>query len=173
MANIKNIEMKAKQVEEIREKIEKAQSMVVFDYRGLTVEEVTNLRREMRGANVEYVVLKNGLVERAAEALGISSSLAEHLKGPSAFAFWYNDPVAPARILRDSIKKFKKCEIKGGLINGVVSDAAAMETLADLPSREQLIARLLGSMMRPVSGLAIVLDQIAKKMGGGEQAAAE
>ncbi len=173
MANIKNIEMKAQQVEEIREKLEKAQSVVVFDYRGLTVEEVTNLRREMRSANVEYVVLKNGMVERAAALLNIDASLNEQLKGPSAFAFGYDDPVAPAKILKDTIKKLKKCEIKGGLINGAVSTAAQMETLADLPSREQLIARLLGSMMRPISGLAIVLDQIAKKASGSEQAAAE
>lgn len=173
MANIKNIEMKAQQVEEIRKKLEKAQSVVVFDYRGLTVEEVTNLRREMRSANVEYVVLKNGMVERAAALLNIDASLNEQLKGPSAFAFGYDDPVAPAKILKDTIKKLKKCEIKGGLINGAVSTAAQMETLADLPSREQLIARLLGSMMRPISGLAIVLDQIAKKAGGSEQAAAE
>ncbi|HWQ57533.1 MAG TPA: 50S ribosomal protein L10 [Clostridia bacterium] len=165
MANSKNIEMKAQQVEEIREKIEKAQSMVVFDYRGLTVEEVTALRKDMRGAGVEYVVLKNGLVERAAAAAGIDAAIGTHLKGPSAFAFGYDDPAAPARILRDAVKKFKKCEIKGGLISGAVSDAAMMETLADLPSREQLIARLLGSMMSPISGLAIALDQIAKKRG--------
>lgn len=165
MANSKNIEMKAQQVEEIREKIEKAQSMVVFDYRGLTVEEVTALRKDMRGAGVEYVVLKNGLVERAAAAAGIDAAIGTHLKGPSAFAFGYDDPAAPARILRDAVKKFKKCEIKGGLISGTVSDAATMETLADLPSREQLIARLLGSMMSPISGLAIALDQIAKKRG--------
>ena len=173
MANINNIEMKAKQVEEIRAKIEKAQSVVIFDYRGLTVEEVTNLRKDMRGANVEYVVLKNGMVERAAALMGIDASLNEHLKGPSAFAFGYDDPVAPARILRDAIKKVKKCEIKGGLINGTVADAAAMDKLADLPSREQLIARLLGSMMSPISGLAVALDQIAKKKGGPAEAAAE
>ena len=91
----------------------------------------------------------------------------------SAFAFGYDDPVAPARILRDAIKKVKKCEIKGGLINGTVADAAAMDKLADLPSREQLIARLLGSMMSPISGLAVALDQIAKKKGGPAEAAAE
>lgn len=173
MANIQNIEMKAKQVEVIREKIEKAQSVVVFDYRGLSVGEATSLRSEMRSANVEYIVLKNGLVERAAAAANIDASFTEQLKGPSAFAFGYDDPVAPARILRDAIKKFKKCEIKGGLINGTVSDAAAMETLASLPSREQLIARLLGSMMSPISGLAVVLDQIAKQKDGAAQAAAE
>jgi len=165
MANIKNIEMKAAQVDEIKGKIEKAQSVVIFDYRGLTVEEVSNLRTEMRKANVEYVVLKNGIVERATKALEIDESINEYLKGPSAFAFGYEDPVAPAKILKESIKKYKKCAFKGGLINGSVSTADQMSALADLPSREQLLARLLGSMMSPISGLAVVLDQIAKKRG--------
>ena len=173
LANIKNIEMKAKQVEEIREKIVKAQSVVVIDYRGLTVEEVTALRKEMRKANIEYAVLKNHLFARAAEAEGVDASITDHLKGPSAFAFGYEDAVAPAKILRDTLKKLKKCEIKGGIIDGKVASAADMNTLADLPSREQLIARLLGSMMSPISGLAIVLDQIAKKNGEASEAQAE
>ncbi|MEA4970295.1 MAG: 50S ribosomal protein L10 [Candidatus Pelethousia sp.] len=166
MANINNIEMKAQQVAEVQEKLKRAQSVVVFDYRGLTVAEVTELRAEMRKQGVEYLVLKNAIVERAAAADGLGDQFLDYLKGPSAFAFGYEDPVAPAKILKDRIKKYKKCEIKGGLINGAVSDAAAMNTLADLPSREVLIARLLGSMMSPISGLAIVLDQVAKKNGG-------
>lgn len=168
MANIQNIQAKAAQVEEVTSKIQAAQSLVVFDYRGLNAEEVTNLRSDMRKAGVEYVVLKNGIVERAAKAAGIDESFCELLKGPSAFAFGVEDAVAPAKVLKDAIKKYKKCEIKGGLINGVVTDAAGMNTLADLPSREVLLARMLGSMLSPVSGLAIVLDQIAKK---GEPAA--
>lgn len=168
MANIQNIQAKAAQVEEVISKIQAAQSLVVFDYRGLNAEEVTNLRSDMRKAGVEYVVLKNGIVERAAKAAGIEESFCELLKGPSAFAFGVEDAVAPAKVLKDAIKKYKKCEIKGGLINGVVTDAAGMNTLADLPSREVLLARMLGSMLSPVSGLAIVLDQIAKK---GEPAA--
>ena len=108
MANPANIEVKAKQVEEIREKLEKAQSVVVFDYRGLTVEEVTNLRSEMRKAGVEYVVLKNHIVNRAAQANGVDESFHNYLKGPSAFAFGYDDAVAPARILKDTVKKLKK-----------------------------------------------------------------
>ena len=166
MANIKNIEMKAEQVAVVQEKLQKAQSVVVFDYRGLTVAQVTELRAEMRKQGVEYLVLKNAIVERAAAADGVDEQFLSYLKGPSAFAFSYEDAVAPAKILKDSVKKYKKCEIKGGLINGVVSDAAAMNTLADLPSREVLIARLLGSMMSPISGLAIALDQVAKKNGG-------
>jgi len=169
MANQKIIEMKAAKVAEVQEKIAKAQSVVMFDYRGLTVEEDTALRSEMRKAGVEYVVLKNSIVERAAEQAGIDGSVKEFLKGPSAFAFGYEDPAAPAKILKDSVKKYKKCVIKGGLINGTVSNAAAMDALAELPSKEVLIARMLGSMMSPISGLAIVLDQIAKKMGGSTE----
>ena len=168
MANIQNIQAKAAQVEEVTSKIQAAQSLVVFDYRGLNAEEVTNLRSDMRKAGVEYLVLKNGIVERAAKAAGIEESFCELLKGPSAFAFGVEDAVAPAKVLKEAIKKYKKCEIKGGLINGVVTDAAGMNTLADLPSREVLLARMLGSMLSPISGLAIVLDQIAKK---GEPAA--
>lgn len=158
MANMSIIEQKAQKVAQIKELVDKSQSVVVFDYRGLTVEEVTNLRNEMRKAGVVYEVIKNGIFARATEL-----DMAEYLKGPSAFAFGIDDPVAPAKILKDAVKKLKKCEIKGGIVNGVVTDAKGIETLADLPSREQLIARLLGSMMSPVSGLAIVLDQIAKK----------
>ncbi|MDR0841290.1 MAG: 50S ribosomal protein L10 [Christensenellaceae bacterium] len=170
MANIKNIEMKANQVAQVQEKLKKAQTVVVFDYRGLTVEEVSALRVEARKQGVEYVVLKNAIVERAAKAAELGDAFFDYLKGPSAFAFGYDDAVIPAKIIKDAIKKYKKCEIKGGLINGVVTDAAGMETLADLPSREVLISRLLGSMMSPLSGLAIVLDQVAKKNGAPEAA---
>ena len=163
MANIKIIEMKAAKVAEVTEKIQKSQSIVMFDYRGLTVEEVTALRTEMRKAGVEYVVLKNAIVQRAAESAGIDQAVLSMLKGPSAFAFGYEDAVAPAKILKDFIKKTKKCEMKGGIVNGTVFNAAEVNALADLPSREVLLARLLGSMMSPISGLAIVLDQIAKK----------
>lgn len=171
MANIQNIEMKAAKVTEISEKIKKAQSVILFDYRGLTVEEVTNLRTQMRAAGIDYVVLKNSIVERAVKAAEIDASVHEMLKGPLAFAFGYQDAVAPAKILKDFIKKAKKCELKGGIINGVVSDAKAVDALADLPPREVLIARLLGSMMSPISGLAVVLDQIAKQKEGGAPAA--
>lgn len=173
MANVQNIEMKAAKVAEVQEKFQKAKSVVMFDYRGLTVEEVTNLRVEMRKAGIEYVVLKNGIVERAAEAAGIDASVKELLKGPSAFAFGYEDAVAPARILKEFIKKAKKCAIKGGVVENKVENAQMINAIADLPSREVLIARLLGSMMSPISGLAIVLDQIAKKQGGAQAPAAE
>ena len=163
MANAKNIELKAQQVSEIAERIEKASSVVVFDYRGLTVAEDTELRAEMRKQGVEYMVVKNHIVGRALEKAGVGSGMEEMLKGPSAFAFGYEDAVTPAKVLKGFIKKAKKCEMKGGLVEGAVTSAADMDAIADLPSREVLIARLLGSMMSPISGLAIALDQIAKK----------
>ena len=165
MANASIIARKEQLVNELSEKLQKAQSVVVFDYRGLTVAEVTELRSAMRKAGNEYVVVKNSMVERAAEKVGIDESVKEMLKGPSAFAIGYEDAVSPAKILKDTVKKLKKCEIKGGIVNGKVADAAAIDALAELPPKEVLIARMLGSMMSPISGLAIVLDQIAKKNG--------
>ena len=173
MANVKNIEMKAAQVADVQDKIQRASAVVAFDYRGLTVEEVTQLRNEMRKAGVDYIVIKNHIVGRACDAAGIDASIHEVLHGPSAFAFGYEDAVMPAKILKEFIKKVKKCEIKGGIVEGGATSAKDLDAIADLPSRDVLIARLLGSMMSPISGLAIVLDQIAKKLGGADAAASE
>lgn len=168
MANAKNIERKAEQVSIVAEKVKKAQSIVIFDYRGISVAEDTALRAEMRKENVEYVVVKNHIMARACEAGGVDSKIAEMLKGPSAFAFGYDDMAAPARILKNFVKKSKKCEIKGGIVEKDVMDAMGIEAIADMPSREVLIARMLGSMMSPISKFAIVLDQIAKKQDGAQ-----
>lgn len=168
MANAQIIERKAEQVTMVAEKIKKAQSVVVFDYRGITVAEDTELRSEMRGANVEYVVIKNHVVKRACEAAGVDASIGEMLKGPSAFAISYDDLAAPARILKAFTKKAKKCALKGGIVEGAVYDAHQIEAIADMPSREVLIARMLGAMMSPISKFASVIDQIAKKMGGAQ-----
>ncbi len=162
MANAKIIEMKAAKVSEITEKIKSAKSVIMFDYRGLTVAEVTDLRNEMRKEGVEYVVLKNHSVLRACNEAGIDPSIEAILHGPSAFAFGREDAVVPARVLKTFMKKVKKCEFKGGIMEGKVVNAKEVDAIADLPSREVLIARMLGSMLSPVSGLAIVLDQIAK-----------
>ncbi len=164
--------MKEQHVQEICDRLKKAKSVVMFDYRGLTVEEDTNLRNEMRKNGVEYVVLKNSMVERACRELGVDEKVHEMLKGPSAFAFGYEDPVAPAKVLKDFVKKVKKCAVKGGLVDNAVTDPAGIDALADLPPREVLIARMLGSMMSPVTGLAIALDQLAKKLGGNAEAPA-
>ena len=168
MANIQTIERKAEQVSAVSEKIKKAQSVVAFDYRGITVAEDTELRAEMRKANVEYVVIKNHIVERACEAAGIDAKDAQFLKGPSAFAFGYEDVAAPARILKAFVKKAKKCELKGGILESSLLSATQVEAIADLPSREVLIARMLGSMMSPISKFAIALNEIAKKQDGAQ-----
>ena len=172
MANASIIAMKEQHVQEISDRLKKAKSVVMFDYRGLTVEEDTNLRNEMRKNGVEYVVLKNSMVERACRELGVDEKVHEMLKGPSAFAFGYEDPVAPAKVLKDFVKKVKKCAVKGGLVDNAVTDPAGIDALADLPPREVLIARMLGSMMSPITGLAIALDQLAKKLGGNAEAPA-
>ena len=168
MANIQNVERKAEQVSLIAEKIKKAQSIVAFDYRGISVAEDTELRAEMRKAGVEYAVIKNHIMERACEANGIDAKETTVLKGPSAFAFGYDDVAAPARILKAFIKKAKKCEFKGGFVEKDILNATQVEAIADLPSREMMIARILGSMMSPISKIAIALNEIAKKQGGAE-----
>ena len=173
MANASSLAQKEQLVADLSEKLKKAQSVVMFDYRGLTVAEVTELRAQMRKAGNEYVIVKNSMVERACDLIGIDESVKGMLKGPSAFAIGYDDAVSPAKILKDTVKKLKKCEIKGGIVNGKVTDAAGIDALAELPPKEVLIARMLGSMMSPISGLAIVLDQIAKKNGGETAEAAE
>jgi len=151
-----NQEAKKVVVQEIKEKLQKTKGAVLVDYRGLTVEEVTELRKQFRQANVEYKVLKNTLVERAAKDLQIEG-LEPFLAGPTAIAFGYEDPVIPAKIMTEFIKKAKKAEVKAGLLDGKVIDLNAVQALADLPSREVLIAKMLGSMKSPITGFVGVL----------------
>ena len=162
-----SLEIKKQVVSGIKEKLEKAQSVVFYDYRGLTVEQVTKLRTECRKAGVEYVVLKNTMVELAAKELGIES-LDDHLKGPTAVAFGMTDAVAPAKILSNFVKEIKKTEIKCGIMNGSVIDVKAVEALASMPSREVLIARIMGSMMSSVSAFARVAEARRKQLAGEE-----
>lgn len=163
MANQNIVAEKAAKVADITQRMSKAQSIVFFNYRGLTVEEDTNLRNQFRAAGVEYAVLKNAMIERSADTLGIDASVKKYLAGPTAVAFGIKDPVAPAKIAKDFIKKAKKCEIKGGIVNGKVIDAKGVEALAELPSREVLIARILGSMNAPITSLAIALKAIKEQ----------
>ena len=169
MANKSIIADKAAKAAIIKEKIDMAQSVIIVDYRGYTVAEVSELRKRMRAAGVEYSVLKNSIVERAAAQSGIDASINEYLKGPSAFAFGLTDAVAPAKILKDYIKQTKKGVLKGGIVNGKVQDAKSINTLADLPSRDVLIARLLGSMKAPITGLAVALGQIKEQKEAAAQ----
>ena len=146
---------KAAVVAEMKEKLESAQGAVLVGFTGLTVADVTKLRE----GGVEYKVIKNTLTRIAADELGYDG-LDSHLEGPTALAYSAEDAVAPAKILKAFIKETKTeaLTVKAGLVDGQVIDAAAVNALADLPSREELIAKLLGSMQAPVSGLVNVLQ---------------
>jgi len=158
----KNFELKKTVVAEIREKLGRAQSVVLIDYRGLTVEEVTDLRNQFRKAGVEYAVLKNSMLTLAARDLGIRG-LEDYLKGPTAVAFGYQDPVAPAKIITEYLKKNKKISVKCGMVDRKVVDQAGVTALAELPPREVLIAKLMGSMNAPITGFVGVLSGVLRK----------
>lgn len=166
------IQEKEAVVNEIREKLEKAQSAVVVDYRGITVAEADLLRKRMREANVEYKIYKNTMMRRAVQGTPFEA-LTDSLKGPSAFAFGYEDATAPAKVLDKSIKEFKKMELKAGVIEGQFYDAEGVVAIAQIPSREELLARLLGSFQAPVGNFARVVQAIADKMEEGGAPAAE
>lgn len=151
------IKQKQQMVEEIREKISKSDAIVLVDYRGLNVEEVTELRKKYREANVDYKVYKNTLMRRAFEDAGLEN-FNQHLTGPNAVAFSYEDPVAPAKITSEFAKEHKSLEIKAGVVNGQIVDADGVKSLADLPPREILIAQVLGGLNGPISGFANVLQ---------------
>ena len=158
----KNRQIKEAKVAEIREKLEKAQAIVLADYQGLTVEEDTALRKTLREAGVEYKVYKNNLVTLAAKELGIEG-LDSYLEGPVSIAFGYEDATAPARVLHAFAKDHKKLELKAGMVDGTVYDKAQVEKLATIPSKEVLIAKLLGSFKAPLSNLAYLLNAIKEK----------
>ena len=157
--NEATIKAKEAQVVEISEKIEKAQSIIFLDYRGLTVAEVTDLRNKMRAEDVEYKVIKNALLRRAAEKLNITG-LDDMLTGPTAVAFGYSDPAKPAKILNDAVTSLKKTEIKGGVLNGNALSVDEVKGLAQLPSKVELIAKMLGSMNAPIQGLVMALSGV-------------
>lgn len=160
------VEMKQPIVQEISESIKDAQSVVVVDYRGLTVAEDTQLRKELREAGISYKVYKNTMMNFAFKGTDCES-LAPYLEGPSAMAVSTTDATAPARILCKFAKDAPKLEVKGGVVEGIAYDAAGIENIAKIPSREELLSRLLGSMQSPVANFARVINQIAEKGGAG------
>ena len=164
------VEIKQPIVDEISATIKDAQSVVVVDYRGLTVAQDTQLRKQLREANVSYKVYKNTLVSRAIKGTEFES-LNEVLEGPNAFAVSTEDATAPARILAEFAKKNPELEIRAGIVEGTYYDANAMKAIAAIPSRDVLISKLLGSLQSPITNLARVLNQIAEK--GGADAAVE
>lgn len=161
MAN-KNRQLKEAKVAEIREKMEKAEAVVLARYQGLTVEEDTMLRKSLREAGVEYKVYKNSLVTLAAKELG-HEGIVEFLEGPVSIAFGYEDATAPARILNDFAKTHKKLELKAGIVTGAIYDEAKINQLATIPPRDVLIAKLLGSFKAPISNFAYLVNAIKDK----------
>ncbi len=163
------VELKQPIVDEIKGYVADAKSAVLVDYRGLTVAQDTELRKELREAGVVYKVYKNTLMKRAFEGTDFAQ-LDQHLDGPSAIAFGIEDATAPARILAKYVKKVEALEFKGAVVEGTYYDEKGVQAIAAIPSREELISKLLGSMKAPITNFARVLKQIAEKDG---EAAAE
>ncbi|NBD28258.1 50S ribosomal protein L10 [Paenibacillus glycinis] len=162
MANAKIIQGKEQAVAEITAKLRESSSTVVADYRGLNVAQVTELRKQLREANVEFQVLKNSLVRRAtanAELTDLDAILA----GPTAVAFSKEDAVAPAKILADFAKKNDALKLKGGVVEGQVFNADQIKALADLPSREGLLSMLLSVLQAPMRNFALAVKAVAEK----------
>ena len=156
------VELKKPVVEEISELLNGAATAVVVDYRGLTVAEDTELRKQLREAGVVYKVDKNTMINFAIKDTEFAD-LAQHLEGPTAIAVCKDDATAAARVLAKFAKTAEALEIKGGVVDGVYYDAAGIGQIASIPSREVLLSKLLGSMQSPVTNFARVIKQIAEK----------
>lgn len=156
------VELKKPIVEEISELLKDAQTAVVVDYRGLTVEEDTNLRNKLRAEGVTYKVYKNTMIRFAIQGTEFES-LGQQLEGPTALAVSKTDATAPARILVNFAKDAKALEIKGGVVDGIYYDAKGIEAIAEVPSKEVLLSKLLGSLQSPIANFARVIKQIAEK----------
>ncbi|MBR4020162.1 MAG: 50S ribosomal protein L10 [Firmicutes bacterium] len=149
-------------IDEIKAKLENAQAAVVIDYMGITVEQADAMRKTLREANVDYTVYKNTLIKRAIEGTEFAP-LAEVLDGPSALAISTEDATAPARVLNGIIKDFKKMEFKAGVVEGTYYDKTGIEAVAEIPSRDELIAKFMGSIQSPVSKFVRTLAAIAEE----------
>lgn len=161
------IEIKKPVVEEISASIKDAQSVVLVDYRGLTVEQDTKLRKELREAGVTYKVYKNTMMNFAFKGTDFEQ-LADQLEGPSAIAISKDDATAPARVIAKFAKSAPALEIKAGVVEGTLYDAKGMEAIAKIPSREELLSKLLGSIQSPITNFARVMNQLAEKGGASE-----
>jgi|SRR5690554_5211473 large subunit ribosomal protein L10 len=151
------IDEKKQIVEEIKNKFQEAQSAVLVDYRGLNVEEVTELRAKFRTEGIDYKVYKNTMMRFAVKEAGLEDLL-EHLVGPTAVAFGMEEPVGAAKIINEFSKKHKNLEIKAGMVDGKVINIEEVKNLANLPSREELVAKVLGGLNGPIVGFANVLQ---------------
>ena len=156
------VEIKKPVVDEISELLNGAKAAVLVDYRGLTVEQDTNLRKQLREAGVVYKVYKNTMVNFAVQGTEFEE-LAKHLEGPTALAVSKEDASAPARILNNFSKDAPALELKAGVVEGSYYDQAGIQVIANIPSREVLLSKLLGSMQSPITNFARVIKQIAEK----------
>ena len=161
------VELKQPIVEEISAQIKDAQSVVLVDYRGLTVEQDTRLRKQLREAGITYKVYKNTMMNFAFKGTDFEA-LAPYLEGPSAVAISAEDATAPARVLCKFAKEADKLEIKGGVVEGIAYDAKGIGEIAKIPSREELLSKLLGSIQSPITNFARVMNQLAEKGGASE-----
>jgi len=158
----KNMENKKVVVSEIEEKLEKSASVVIVDYRGLNAEQDTELRRHLREGGVEYKIYKNSLLKLAMKDEKYNE-IKNILKGPTAIAFSYSDPTVAARKVNDISKKYESLEFKAGIVENMYYDAEKIKMIAQIPSREILLSRLLGSMKSPITNFARVIKQVAEK----------
>ena len=164
------VELKQPVVQAIAEDVKDATSVVLVDYRGLTVAEDTEMRKQLREAGVVYKVCKNTMMKRAFEGTDFAQ-LDEYLEGPNAIAISKEDATAPARILYKFAQDAPALELKGGVVEGTAYDVAGISELAKIPSRDELLSKLLGSLQSPITNFARVINQIAEQ--GGEAAPAE
>ena len=162
MASTAILEQKKRQVEEIKKMIRESSSFVLIDYCGISVQQDTELRNEFRKNDVKYAVIKNRLLKIAFNDLGYTQ-FDEALNGPTAVAFGGENLAAPARIASDKSAAFKKMKIKCGMVDGIFLDEEGVKRLATLPSKEGLIAMLLGMLQAPIAAFARAIDAIAKK----------
>jgi large subunit ribosomal protein L10 len=169
MPSEKILKHKKALVDELAQKLKNAKSIVLADYRGLTVDQDTKLRKELREADVEYKVIKNSIISFAIKDSDLAG-LGKYLTGPTAVAISTTDPVAPSKVLAKFAKDFNKLEIKGGMAEGNIIDIDGIKELASTPSKEELLGRLIGSLQSSLYGLAIALDAIAEKQEQAENA---
>ena len=156
------VELKAPIVDEIKATIDGAASVVLVDYLGLTVEQDTKLRKNLRAEDITYKVYKNTLIKRAIEGTEFES-LSKDLEGPTAIVVSKKDATAPARVIADFAKTANKLELKSGVVEGTYYDVEGIKAIAQIPSREVLLSRLLGSLQSPITNLARVINQVAEQ----------
>jgi len=169
MPSEKILQKKKAEVEKLNSKLTNAQAFVLADYRGLTVEQDTKMRKAMREAGVDYRVYKNSIIRFAVKDTNFSE-LSDQLEGPTAIAISDTDPVAPSKLIAQFAKEYNKLEIKAGMVEGKILDIEGVKELAQTPSREELLARLIGSLQSSLYGLAVALNAIAEKQEQAQEA---